>query len=133
MCCRYYLGSSPELNPIYEAAERSLLTERFTAHLNRPLVTEGEVRPTNFVPAIAPSKTGERSVFPMVWGFRLPRSRAPLGSHNVKGECDIFCNVLLFPNFSHFSKHLKLLIIGSIIPPSQSCGGGQYVPTDLEC
>ena len=84
MCCRFYLGSSPELRPIVEAADRSPLTERFTTHLNRSLVKEGEVRPTNLVPVIAPSKTGERSVFPMVWGFSLPRSRSPLVNARVE-------------------------------------------------
>jgi putative SOS response-associated peptidase YedK len=84
MCCRYGLRSSPDLRPIVEAAERSPLTERFTTQLNRPLVTEGEVRPTNLVPVIAPSKTGERSVFPMVWGFSLPRSRSPLVNARVE-------------------------------------------------
>jgi putative SOS response-associated peptidase YedK len=84
MCCRYGLRSSPDLRPIVEAAERSTLTERFTTQLNRPLVTEGEVRPTNLVPVIAPSKTGARSVFPMVWGFSLPRSRSPLVNARVE-------------------------------------------------
>lgn len=84
MCCRYGLRSSPDLRPIVEAAERSPLTERFTTQLNRPLVTEGEVRPTNLVPVIAPSKTGARSVFPMVWGFSLPRSRSPLVNARVE-------------------------------------------------
>ena len=84
MCYRFYLGSSPDLRPIVEAAERSPLTERFTTQLNRPLVTEGEVRPTNLVPVIAPSKTGARSVFPMVWGFSLPRSRSPLVNARVE-------------------------------------------------
>lgn len=84
MCCRYYLGASPELTPIVESAERSPLMERFTAHLNRSLVTEGEVRPTNLVPVIAPSKSGERSVFPMVWGYHLPHSRAPLVNARVE-------------------------------------------------
>ena len=30
MCCRFYLGSLPELRSIVEAAERSPLTERIT-------------------------------------------------------------------------------------------------------
>lgn len=84
MCCRYSLRSSPDLQPIFEAAERSPLTQRFTTHLKRPLVLEGEVRPTNLVPVIAPSKTGVRSVFPMVWGFSLPRSRSPLVNARVE-------------------------------------------------
>ena len=42
------------------------------------MVTEGEVRPTNIVPVIAPNRAGARTVFPMVWGFTLPRSSSPM-------------------------------------------------------
>ncbi len=42
------------------------------------MVTEGEVCPTNIVPVIAPARSGARTVFPMVWGFTLPRSSSPM-------------------------------------------------------
>lgn len=78
MCCRYYMEMSPELRPIIEEANRSALKERIVNKLGMPMVTEGEVRPTNIVPVIAPNRSSARTVFPMVWGFTLPRSSSPL-------------------------------------------------------
>lgn len=84
MCCRYFLSPSSELRPILDAVSQSPLTKRLTSQLNRSLYTEGEIRPTNFVPVIAPSKNGEKSVFPMVWGFNLPHARGPLVNARVE-------------------------------------------------
>ena len=36
---------------------------------NSAIVTEGEVRPTDIVPVIAPNRSGQKTVFPMKWGF----------------------------------------------------------------
>ncbi len=69
MCCRYYMEESPELRPYVEAAKRSSLLEKMVAKLARPLIASGEVRPTNIVPVIAPSRKKEPAVYPMVWGF----------------------------------------------------------------
>ena len=69
MCCRYYMEESPEIRPYVEAARRSPLLEKMVAHLARPLIASGEVRPTNIVPVIAPSRKKEPAVYPMVWGF----------------------------------------------------------------
>ncbi len=67
MCCRYYLEESPELRPFVEAMNRSPLTERFR---QEALVVErGEVYPANVVPVVAVNRKGQRSVFPMRWGF----------------------------------------------------------------
>lgn len=74
MCCRYYMELSPELRPYVEAAERSPLTEKLVARLARPLITEGEVRPTNLVPVVVPSRSQKAAVYPMVWGFTGPTS-----------------------------------------------------------
>ena len=74
MCCRYYMELSPELRPYVEAAERSPLTEKLVAALARPLTAKGEVRPTNLVPVIAPSRDRRAAVYPMVWGFTGPTS-----------------------------------------------------------
>lgn len=84
MCCRYYMELSPELRPIIEEANRADLTGTLVNKLGRPLVTDGEVRPTNIVPVIAPSRAGRRSVFPMVWGFNLPRSSVPMFNARVE-------------------------------------------------
>ena len=69
MCCRYFLEESPELRPFVEAAKQSSLREKLVAKLARPLVTSGEVRPTDLVPVLAPSPRQLPTVYPMVWGF----------------------------------------------------------------
>ena len=84
MCCRYYMEMSPELRPIIEEANRSTLKERIVNKLGRPMVTEGEARPTNIVPVIAPNRYGARTVFPMVWGFTIPRSSSPMVNARVE-------------------------------------------------
>ena len=72
MCTRYLVELSPELRPIIEAARRSPLAARMVHHLGRPVVGEGEVRPTDIAAVIAPNNKGMRHVFPMVWGFTQP-------------------------------------------------------------
>lgn len=66
MCCRYYLAPDPDL---VEAINRSALADRMRDKLGRPLTTAGEIRPTDIVPAFAPSRAGSSTIFPMVWGF----------------------------------------------------------------
>lgn len=84
MCCRYYMEMSPELRPIIEEANRSALKARIVDKLGRLLITEGEVRPTNIVPVIAPNRYGAGTVFPMVWGFTLPHSSSPMVNARVE-------------------------------------------------
>ena len=70
MCTRYALDiTQPELKEIMEIAKKSPLTTKFTTTHARPLITDGEVRPTDIVPVIAPNSKGENSVFRMQWGF----------------------------------------------------------------
>ena len=69
MCCRYYMELSPELRPIIEEANRSSLLARMISILARPMVTEGEVRPSDIVPTLASDRRKKPAVFPMVWGF----------------------------------------------------------------
>ena len=72
MCTRYYLSSSvPRLEEIILAAKESSLTKRFTI-IGSPLKTEGEVRPTDVVPVLAPNPDGEETVYPMRWGYTNP-------------------------------------------------------------
>ncbi|MCR5577374.1 MAG: SOS response-associated peptidase [Oscillospiraceae bacterium] len=72
MCCRYYMEMSPELRPIVEAAQRSRLYRNNIQKLPKPLTTEGEVFPDALVPVIASSKAGQKTVFPMLWGYHVP-------------------------------------------------------------
>lgn len=79
MCTRFYIDrANPELATIGNTARQSPLARRFTNSFGRPILTEGEIRPTDIVPVIAPNKSGRRAVFPMRWGFTLPRSKSPL-------------------------------------------------------
>lgn len=51
------------------AATTSTLANKFIATHGRPIITEGEVRPTDIVPVIAPNQKGVKTIFPMQWGF----------------------------------------------------------------
>lgn len=83
------MEKSPELRPYIEAANRSSLKDRLVSKLARPLVTEGEVRPTDLVPVIAPSsKFQEPTVFPMVWGFTIPRRQTSLFNARVESATE---------------------------------------------
>ncbi len=84
MCTRYLIELSPELRPIIEEARRSSLAKTMTDKLGRAMITEGEVRPTNIVPVIAPDKNGSRKVFPMVWGFRFSGIAHPIVNARVE-------------------------------------------------
>ncbi len=67
MCCRYWAEASQELREIVEEMNRSPLVDKW--HKIRGIKTEGEIRPTDVVPVIAPDKYGNPAVFPMKWGF----------------------------------------------------------------
>ena len=68
MCTTYFLEDSRELRGIAQAAAHHKLREHISAKLAQPVVTQGEVRPGDIVPVIAPDKSGEGHVYPMVWG-----------------------------------------------------------------
>ncbi len=86
MCRRYYMESSPELKPFVDRAMRSPLRETMITKLGRPLKTEGEIRPTDIAPVIAPSaKEKTPTVYPMLWGFTNPKgSGSPLLNAKVE-------------------------------------------------
>ncbi|SFQ51595.1 Putative SOS response-associated peptidase YedK [Lachnospiraceae bacterium XBB1006] len=70
MCTRYFMDdASAELTEIALAAKKSVLAEKFIRQFSRPIVTAGEVRPTDIAPVIAPNQKGQRTIFPMRWGF----------------------------------------------------------------
>lgn len=84
MCCRYYMELSPELRPYIEAANRSPLKTKMEEKLNRSLLCQGEVRPTDLVPVLASSRATAPAVFPMVWGFAFPGRKASLFNARVE-------------------------------------------------
>ena len=70
MCTRYYIdNSSAKLSLLVCEALSSPIASRFYQKICRPIVESGEVRPTDIVPVIAPSRSGKKTVFPMRWGF----------------------------------------------------------------
>ena len=85
MCTRFYIEKeNAELQDIMEAGKRSVLTMKFLRKMAKPILTSGEIRPTDIVPVIAPNQKGGRSVFPMKWGFTLPKSSTPVVNARVE-------------------------------------------------
>ena len=85
MCCRYFIDDkADELLPYFESAVHSSLTDKLVAKLGKPLVTTGEVRPTNMTAGIALNKRGIVSTFPMVWGYSVQGGRGPV--FNARSE-----------------------------------------------
>ena len=80
------MESSPELKPFIDRAMRSPLRESMITKLGRPMKTEGEIRPTDIAPVVAPSaRTQAPTVFPMVWGFSHPKGNgSPLPNARVE-------------------------------------------------
>ena len=78
MCTRYYVELSPELRPYIEAASRSRLKESMVTKLGRAFKFSGEIRPTDIAAVIAPGPGGEKSVYPMVWGYHVPGIDHPI-------------------------------------------------------
>lgn len=79
MCTRYFIEKdAPELHDIISAAKSSSLADKFISTHAKPIITEGEVRPTDIVPVIAPNQKGVKTVFPMQWGFTNKEHRSTL-------------------------------------------------------
>ena len=72
MCVRYVLDrTNEELNEIIGTALTTKTAEKFMLLVN-PMKREGEIRPTDVAPVIAPSPSGKPSIFAMKWGFTIP-------------------------------------------------------------
>jgi putative SOS response-associated peptidase YedK len=52
--------------------------------LGKPLTSEGEVRPTDIVPAIASAPSGTAKVYPMLWGFSARGADRPIVNARVE-------------------------------------------------
>lgn len=72
MCARFYIDSdSKELQEIGEQMRRSPLSDKLL-RTGSPVLTSGEIRPTNIVPVIAPNRNRTPAAFPMKWGIQIP-------------------------------------------------------------
>ena len=65
MCCRYGMSQALEMREIMEQINRSPLLRLG----NVSVLSSGEARPTDVVPAVASNRSGKRAAFPMKWGF----------------------------------------------------------------
>ncbi len=71
MCGRVYMApADPELRELVREMNRSKLAERFRKNKDELLRAEGEAFPSDVLPVLAFSRTGEERIFPMKWGFR---------------------------------------------------------------
>ena len=85
MCTRYALDiTQEELKEIMTMAQKSPLTIKFLSSHARPLVTNGEVHPTDIVPVIAPNAKGIKSIFPMQWGFMAQDNKRTLFNARIE-------------------------------------------------
>ena len=72
MCTRYFIDNTdPALVPIIKEMEAAPLYQTFLKKQASPIISSGEIFPTNIVPVIAPDKHGKRAVYPMKWGYQL--------------------------------------------------------------
>lgn len=86
MCTRFYIDiSDKELQDIIRAAADGALADRFL-RAGSPVLTSGEIRPTDVTAAIATARSGKRTVFPMQWGFRLPGQTRDMMLLNARAE-----------------------------------------------
>ena len=77
MCTSFYIRhDEKEIKEIIEWFQDSFLFRKFVK-AGKEVKTSGEIRPTNVVPVIALNRNGERTAFPMQWGFHL-NDRSPL-------------------------------------------------------
>ncbi len=72
MCTRYFMDRDETvIASIIDAALATRLAGKFQIDMSRPMKTSGEVRPGDVAPVLAPNKNGERTVYPMKWGFTV--------------------------------------------------------------
>ena len=73
MCYSFYIDLDREFT---RELKEKILSSKLTAgfeNTGKKVITRGIIRPSDIVPVIAADRRGERSVFPMKWGFRLSR------------------------------------------------------------
>ncbi len=58
-------------------------------HRTSSIISYGEINPSNVVPVIATNRAGEKSVFPMRWGFPGKSPRITVHIENIKADSTI--------------------------------------------
>ena len=101
MCTRYYIEPEASFQELFENVKRSQLMERMRNHYAKPFKTSGEIFPTDLVPVIAPNPHGKAKVYPMIFGYKMPRTNKTLLNALGKGASGTRF-------LSGFAKHLSL-------------------------
>lgn len=71
MCGRYYLDEEIQGERLLEQMKQAV---RISARICANMKTQGDIRPTDIAPVIAPSSLNRRiGAFPMQWGFQHPK------------------------------------------------------------
>ena len=79
MCTRYFMDDAPKwLAEEFAYALSSSLADKFIKHFGKPVITRGEIRPTDITPVFAPNRNGTRAIYPMKWGFTNPNHNSTI-------------------------------------------------------
>lgn len=85
MCTRYFMDDAPkELAETLDIIIHSTLADRFVRKFGRPIITKGEVCPTDIVPVLAPNKQGISTMYPMRWGFTNPNHNSTVFNARIE-------------------------------------------------
>ncbi len=77
MCMRFYVEPAV-FRPYIDRAKRLPLADQIIVSLGKPLTMSGELYPTDVAAVLAPDKSGGIGAFPMLWGFTVPETGAPV-------------------------------------------------------
>lgn len=77
MCVQFCVRPVWKLARFTDAARNSALAKHMAARGMQVRMT-GDIRPTEIAAASALSRTGDRMLFPMIWGFTVPGRKAPV-------------------------------------------------------
>ena len=84
MCTRYFMDdTASELSDIISAAKASSLSDKYIKR-GKPLITNGEIRPTDVVPVIAPNPKGIGTIYPMKWGYTNPEHKSTIFNARIE-------------------------------------------------
>lgn len=93
MCGRFFIKPNPTFEDFFEKIENSPILKMFAEAVTRPLIREGEVSPTDLACVIARSKSGQSSLYPMLWGFTTNSSTLLINSRvETAAKSNIFAD-----------------------------------------
>ncbi len=76
--CTWYYAESKSLSFFIEKAQRLPLAYSIMNAMVKSTKMSGNIRPTDMAAVIAPNKSGNMSIYPMIWGFTHETFKHPL-------------------------------------------------------